>query len=119
MTTVHPDRRTLLRIGGVSLAASALELFGMPTPPPLRSLRGGGGGDHPPPTPRGPARQAHSGTADAVLFLWLPGGVTHHESFDPKPDAPPEVRGEIRPIATNVPGVHVAEVLPCLARHMD
>ena len=55
----------------------------------------------------------------SVIFLWLPGGVTHHESFDPKPDAPAEVRGEIRPIATNVPGVHVAEVLPCLARHMD
>ncbi len=92
------DRRTVLRIGGVSLAASALELFGQTLP----------------------ARAAsHSATADAVLFLWLPGGVTHHESFDPKPEAPAEVRGEIRSIPTNVPGVHFAEVLPCLARHMD
>jgi hypothetical protein len=54
-----------------------------------------------------------------VLFLWLPGGVTHHESFDPKPEAPEEIRGDIRAIETNVPGVRFAEVLPCLARHMD
>jgi Protein of unknown function (DUF1501) len=92
------DRRTLLRIGGVSLAASALELFG-------QSAAG--------------RAETHPGTADSVLFLWLPGGVTHHESFDPKPDAPAEIRGEIRPISTNVPGVQFAEVLPRLARHMD
>jgi len=58
-------------------------------------------------------------SADQVLFLWLPGGVTHHESFDPKPEAPEEVRGPIQAIETNVPGVRFAEVLPSLAAHMD
>ncbi|RPI86307.1 MAG: DUF1501 domain-containing protein, partial [Planctomycetaceae bacterium] len=58
-------------------------------------------------------------TADQVVFLWLPGGVTHHESFDPKPQAPEEIRGPIQAIETSVSGVRFAETLPFLARHMD
>ena len=54
-----------------------------------------------------------------MLFLWLPGGVTHHESFDPKPDAPSEIRGDITCINTNVPGIRLAEVMPQMARHME
>jgi len=98
-TLPHPNRRDVLRIGGVTLAASACELFNGPR--------------------RAEAAPARRGTADQVLFLWLPGGVTHHESFDPKPEAPEEIRGDIRAIETNVPGVRFAEVLPHLALHMD
>lgn len=55
-------------------------------------------------------------TADSVIFLNMMGGVTHHESFDPKPDAPEDVRGTLSPIATSLPGVHFAEVCPNLAK---
>jgi hypothetical protein len=51
-----------------------------------------------------------------VLFCW--GGVSHLDTWDPKPDAPAEVRGEFRPIATSVPGTRVGEHMPLLARQM-
>ncbi|MCE9605682.1 MAG: DUF1501 domain-containing protein [Planctomycetia bacterium] len=55
-------------------------------------------------------------TADSVIFLNMMGGVTHHESFDPKPDAPEDVRGILSPIATTLPGIQFAEVCPNLAK---
>ncbi len=45
--------------------------------------------------------------------------MSHHETWDTKPDAPVEYRGEFRPIATAVPGIHIGEHLPRLARHVD
>jgi hypothetical protein len=51
-----------------------------------------------------------------VVLLMLQGGMSHLESWDPKPNAPAEVRGEFRPIATTVPSLHVSEYLPNLAR---
>ncbi len=51
-----------------------------------------------------------------VLFCW--GGVSHLDTWDPKPDAPAEVRGEFKPIATSVPGIRVGEHMPLLARQM-
>ena len=50
--------------------------------------------------------------AKSVIDLWLAGGVTHHESFDPKPDAPEEIRGTLSTIQTTLPGVQFAEVMP-------
>jgi hypothetical protein len=47
------------------------------------------------------------------------GRPSHHDSFDPKPDAPAEVRGEFKTIPTTLPGVHIAEHLPLLARNTD
>src|SRR5262245_51459240 len=52
-------------------------------------------------------------------MLFLVGGPSHLDTFDPKPDAPAEVRGPFRPIATNVPGIRVSEVFPRTARHAD
>ena len=49
-----------------------------------------------------------------VLFCW--GGMSHLETFDPKPDAPPEIRGEFRPIATSTPGTQFSEHIPMLAK---
>jgi hypothetical protein len=49
-----------------------------------------------------------------VLFAW--GGMSHIDTFDPKPDAPPEFRGLFNPITTTVPGIHFSEHLPNLAR---
>lgn len=48
----------------------------------------------------------------AVILLWLPGGPPHMETYDMKPDAPADFRGEFRPIPTRVPGMDVCELLP-------
>jgi uncharacterized protein (DUF1501 family) len=55
----------------------------------------------------------------AVIMIYLTGGLAHQDTFDLKPQAPAEVRGEFRPIPTNVPGVQICEYLPLLARCMD
>ena len=55
----------------------------------------------------------------AVIFVWLPGGPPHLETYDMKPDAPAEVRGAFRPIRTNVSGIDVCELLPLHARCAD
>jgi hypothetical protein len=55
----------------------------------------------------------------AVINVFLAGGPPHQDMFDLKPDAPSEIRGEFKPIATNVPGIEICEVFPRLARHMD
>jgi hypothetical protein len=57
--------------------------------------------------------------AKSCIVLFLMGGPPQHSTWDPKPDAPPEVRGEFGPVATNVPGVRFASLLPNLARHAD
>ncbi len=53
-----------------------------------------------------------SGRAKSVIFLWLLGGPPQHESWDPKPNAPAEVRGEFNPIQSAVPGFMVGELMP-------
>src|SRR5689334_21174107 len=50
------------------------------------------------------------------ILIWLDGGPTHYESFDPKPDAPKEIRGEFKPISTSVPGIQFCEIVPQLAK---
>ena len=59
------------------------------------------------------------GRAKRCVVLFLTGGPPQHDTFDPKPDAPAEVRGEFRPIATAVPGVRFAELCPRLAARAD
>ncbi len=55
----------------------------------------------------------HSALPDAsVIFLWLPGGPPHMDTYDPKPEAPSDYRGDFQPIATTVPGLDVCELLP-------
>ena len=50
------------------------------------------------------------------ILIWLDGGPTHYESFDPKPDAPSGIRGEFKPISTSVPGTQFCEIVPNLAK---
>jgi hypothetical protein len=64
----------------------------------------------PAPLPRGERRSPKS-----VIIVFLTGAPSHLDTFDLKPDAPAEIRGEFRPIATSVPGLHVGEHLPRLA----
>lgn len=92
------SRRDLLRIGPLGIAATAW--------PGLAKSE--------------PASQAPANaTAKSVIFLWMAGGVTHHDSFDPKPLAPEEIRGTLSPIATGLPGIQFAETMPCLAQATD
>src|SRR5438067_12044290 len=64
-------------------------------------------------------RPASEGKAKSCILLFLMGGPPQHSTWDPKPDAPAGVRGEIRPIATAVPGLLVGELMPRLARLAD
>jgi hypothetical protein len=59
------------------------------------------------------------GRAKACILLFLFGSPPQHETFDPKPDAPPEIQGETKAIPTNVPGLHIGEYLPQVAGIMD
>ena len=67
--------------------------------------------------------KAHAGSQiesdTAVIFVWLPGGPPHMETYDMKPEAPVEYRGDFRPIRTNVPGMDVCELLPMHAKCAD
>lgn len=63
-----------------------------------------------------PVAGAAGGTAKSCIYIFLSGGLSQHESFDMKPEAPEEIRGEFRPIATETPGLDVCEHLPGLAR---
>jgi len=53
------------------------------------------------------------------ILVWLDGGPSHYETFDPKPDAPAEIRGSFKTVPTCVPGVHFSEHLPKLAKSFD
>jgi hypothetical protein len=57
--------------------------------------------------------------AKAAVLVYLPGGLSHLDSFDPKPDAPAEVRGEFGTVPTALPGIRFCEHLPLLARTLD
>ncbi len=59
------------------------------------------------------------GERTALLVVWLQGGASHLETYDPKPDAPSEIRGPFGPIATKSEGVRISELLPGHARVSD
>ncbi len=87
------------------LQVAALALGGMTLPGLLR-LRAAGA--------QSPSRRKKS-----VILIWQAGGPSHIDMYDLKPDAPAEVRGEFRPINTNVPGIRIGEHLPHHAKIMD
>ena len=59
------------------------------------------------------------GSVQSVIFLFLQGGPSHIDIWDPKPDAPSNVRSEFKPLKTNVEGLELTEVMPMLAKQMD
>ncbi len=96
------SRREWLRLGGLScLGLSLSELI------KARAATGGAN------------KGASFGRAKSCILLYLAGGPPQHETFDPKPDAPLEIRGDFKPIPTSVPGVHFSELLPRTARIAD
>jgi hypothetical protein len=68
---------------------------------------------------RADAKQESAGERTAIILVWLRGGASHLETFDPKPQAPAEFRGPFGAIPTNVPGTQVSELLPRLATIAD
>ncbi len=65
---------------------------------------------------RAEGKTASKADDTSVIFVWLPGGLSHLESYDMKPNAPAEYRGEFRPTATSVAGMQVCELFPGQAR---
>ena len=68
------------------------------------------------------ALEAQAGTGSshkAIINIYMPGGPSHLDTFDLKPNAPSDIRGEFRPIGTNVPGMEICEEFPRLARMAD
>ncbi len=95
------SRREFLRVGGLGGFGLGLgDYFAMPAAGAI-------------PQP------AHFGHAKACILLFLYGSPPQHETFDPKPDAPAEVRGEIGSMSSVVPGLRIGELLPRTARIMD
>jgi uncharacterized protein (DUF1501 family) len=92
-----PNRRDVLRFGSVAVAGSALAPF----------------------MAQQSAAADHTTNDPAVIFVWLPGGPPHQDTFDMKPDAPAEYRGAYNPIKTNVPGIDICEHTPQLAKLAD
>ncbi len=94
------SRRSFLQIGGAAfgLGAGALSL-----PDLLRAEQAAGRG------------LSHK----SLIVVYLSGGISHQDTVDCKPDAPDGIRGEFKPIATNVEGIDVCELLPNLAMSMD
>ncbi len=87
------SRRTMLQAGSIGLAG-----------PTLAQLATAG---------------ASAGKAKSVLFVFLTGGLSHQDSFDMKPDAPDDVRGEFIPVSTATTGLQVCEHLPLLAQRTN
>ncbi len=66
-----------------------------------------------------PSSLSTASAARSCILIWLDGGPTHYETFDPKPDAPTEIRGQFKPLATKVPGIYFSEHLKRLAGIAD
>src|SRR2546427_10209715 len=68
---------------------------------------------------RSQAASKSAGKQVNCIMVWLDGGPSHYETFDPKPEAPTEIRGEFKAIPTSVPGVQFSEAVPNLAKAAD
>src|SRR5262245_45112073 len=93
-------RRETLKVGALSLLGGSFHLPGL-----LRAEE------------RRPVR-ARTGKAKSVILLYLLGGAATQDMFDLKPNAPVEVRGDFKPMATNVAGIQICEHLPRMAGWM-
>ncbi len=69
--------------------------------------------------PLAAAQPTNHKTAKSVILLWMWGGPSHLDTFDPKPDAPLEIRGPFAPIQTRIPGENFSELFPRLAARTD
>lgn len=96
-------RRDLLHLGGLgAFGVSLADLLGLPRPA------------------RGSSEQPPGfGKAKSCLLIYKYGSPPQHETFDPKPEAPVEIQGEMKAIPTSIPGIAIGEGLPRIARILD
>src|SRR5437879_2883359 len=92
------SRRSFLKIGALGIGAQALTL---------------------PDIFRAEARADSGSSHKAVINIFLGGGPPHQDMWEIKTEAPAEIRGEFKPIATKVPGIQICEVFPKIAALMD
>ena len=95
------SRRELMRIGGAGLIGLSLPEF-------LRMQ-----------ATAAPATLGIEPKAKSVILIFLQGGPSHIDIWDPKPDAPSNIRGEFKPIKTKVDGIQVSETMPMMAEQLD
>ena len=106
-TTPQTGRRSFLQAGFLALGGLSLgDLFR------LRAAAAAAG-------PSGTSGASTAPPDTSVILIWLQGGPSHMETYDLKPQAPREYRGELNPISTNVPGMEICELLPQHARVAD
>src|SRR5438067_1099840 len=100
----HPDfsRRTMLQAGSIGLLG-----LGMNHLAGLREATAAVGSARP------------SGRAKSCIYIFLSGGLAQHDSFDMKPEASDNIRGEFKPVATKTPGIQICEHLPLLAERSN
>jgi len=96
--TTNLSRRQLLQVGGIGM-------LGLGLPDLLQASAS--------------VTAPQFGPAKSCIFVVQYGGASHIDSWDCKPDAPQDVRGPYKPIATNVPGIRIGELMPRLARLAD
>jgi hypothetical protein len=101
------SRREVLRVGSLGLLGAGLNLADLFRAAEARPISAVGSS-----LPR-------AGRARSCIVLFLLGGATQHSTWDPKPDAPPEVRGPFGPISTTVPGLSLSELMPRTASVAD
>ncbi|MFO0178317.1 MAG: DUF1501 domain-containing protein, partial [Planctomyces sp.] len=99
------SRRSALRVGG-------LQALGLSLPGLLAAKQAAAESEQRDQSPG-------FGSAKSVILVWLTGGPPQHETWDPKPQAPAEIRGEFGSIESVVPGLRVGELMPGLALHTD
>jgi hypothetical protein len=104
-TCEGPTRRELLRAGSLGIAGLNLAQFfawqkTATANPKFNGARG-------------------FGSAKSVIFVFLQGGPSHIDIWDPKPDAPANIRGEFKPIKTKITGTHISETMPMMADTLD
>jgi len=98
MFDLNLNRRAMLKVGALSLGGLTL--------PGLLAARAKAG-------------QSSLSNKKSVILIWQAGGPSHIDMYDLKPNAPAEVRGEFKPINTNVPGIQIGELLPQQAKIFD
>src|SRR5687768_4803709 len=106
------SRRELLRVGGAGFFGLSLaQILQLQAAQRVLAQEG--------PSKPKDKPQSGFGRAKNVILIFLQGGPSHLDIWDLKPDAPAEIRGDFKPIKTNVPGIELSEVMPKLARQMD
>ncbi|MDE0326568.1 MAG: DUF1501 domain-containing protein, partial [Candidatus Poribacteria bacterium] len=105
------NRRDFLRVGGLAALGLGLgDFFYL-----QRAFAVGAGS----PRRNTQAKTPYAAKAKSCILIWLDGGPSHLETFDPKPNAPQEVRGPLKTIPTNLAGVYISECLERTADIMD